>query len=72
MGLPVDVIVVQEQREQPDVVSLRLGLGVLLRPDGERVGVADAVAVQLDELRRVDRLTNAVLLEREVRRGADR
>jgi hypothetical protein len=63
------VVVVEEDGEQPDVVSRGLELLVGFRPDGTRgFGAGPDVAVRADELEEIDLLGLSVLLHFEIGR----
>ena len=65
-----DVVVVEEHREQPDVVARRFALLVVVGPDCARrtVGTGHQAAVELDQLEGLDLLGLAVLGDLEVGR----
>jgi hypothetical protein len=65
--LPVDVVVVEEDDEEPDVLARGLGARVIARSDLERrLAARLRLAVQADELHGVDLLADAVLLHLEI------
>jgi hypothetical protein len=69
LGLLVDVVVVQEEREHPDVVTRRLDPRMLGRSNRQRfVAAGGTRAVEPDELKRLDFLRDAVFFDLEVSR----